>query len=61
MQSSNPNAMLQNLMLTNPQIKQAAEMISSQYNGDGQAAFYAAARAKGMSDQQIEEFLKAIK
>lgn len=46
--------------MTNPQFKQAVDTINNQYGGDGKAAFYDAARAKGMNDQQIEEFLKAL-
>lgn len=59
-QSSNPTAMMNNMLMNNPQFKQAADTINNQYNGDGRAAFYDAARAKGMNDQQIEEFLKAL-
>ena len=59
-QSSNPMAMMNTMLMNNPQLKQTADIINNQYGGDGKAAFYAAARAKGMNDQQIEEFLKAL-
>lgn len=59
-QSNNPTAMMNSMLMNNPQFKQAADTISNQYGGDGKAAFYDAARAKGMNDQQIEEFLKAL-
>lgn len=59
-QSSNPQAMVSNLMQSNPQFRQAANLVNDIYKGDGRAAFYAEARAKGMSDQQIEEFIRAL-
>jgi hypothetical protein len=47
-------------MHNNPQLQEAVNTINQTYNGDGKAAFYDAARAKGMSDQQIEEFIQAL-
>lgn len=59
-QSNNPTAMMQTMLMSNPQLKQAADLVNNTYHGDGKAAFYDAARAKGMNDQQIEDFLKAL-
>ena len=59
--SINPNAMLQQLAKENPQIFNVMNTINRVYNGDGRAAFMADAKRKGMTDQQIQEFLEAIK
>ena len=58
--SSNPNVMWQNMLMQNPKLKEYNDLVSSAYKGNGKEAFYAAARLKGMTDQQIEEFLAAI-
>ena len=53
--------MLQKIAKDNPQVIDTMNVINKMYNGDGRAAFMAAAKRKGMTDQQIEDFLKAIK
>lgn len=50
--AGNPQAVLQQLMKSNPQVQQAANYIS-QHGGDGKAAFYALAKEKGMDPNQI--------
>lgn len=57
--SQNPQGMFNSMLASNPKIKQAQDLIN-QYGGDGRAAFYAAARQKGMTDQQIAEFLNTL-
>ena len=58
--SNNPNAVFNSLLMSNPQLKQMNDLVKNSYNGDGQAAFYDAARAKGMNDEQIKEFLNTL-
>lgn len=53
--------MLQQLAKENPQIFNTMNVINKLYNGDGRAAFMADAKQKGMTDQQIKEFLDAIR
>lgn len=60
MNSSNPTGMLAAMAKTNPSIQKAQETIA-QYGGDGKAAFYALAKERGMTDQQIEQFLSTLR
>ena len=53
--------MLQQLAKENPALFNTMNTINKLYNGDGKAAFMDAAHKKGMTDQQIQEFLNAIK
>ena len=53
--------MLQKLARENPQIFNTMNTINKLYNGDCSAAFMDAARKKGMTDQQIKDFLEAIR
>ena len=46
-----PNAMIQNMAMTNPQVKQAMDIVK-QY-GDPKTAFYAIAKQKGIDPQSI--------
>lgn len=59
--SANPQGMFSAMCAQNPTLKQVSDLINAQYNGNGEQAFYAVARQKGMNDQQINEFLQALK
>ena len=59
--ATNPSAMLQQMALQNPQIANVMNLINTTYNGNGKEAFMAAAKAKGMNDQQIQDFLAALR
>ena len=56
--SSNPQQMLQQMALNNPQVQAAYQTMSAAK--DPKAAFYAAARAKGLTDEQIQNGLETI-
>ena len=58
--AANPNAMLQQMAAQNPEIMKTMNYVNSAYNGNGEQAFMAAAKAKGMNDQQIKDFLSAL-
>ena len=60
-QSGNPKALFNSMIMSNPQLKQASDLVNGTYNGDGKSAFYDAARAKGMTDEQIEQFISALR
>ena len=47
------------MLMNNPQIKAAYSQIQAN-GGDGQAAFYSAARAKGLSEDQIQSGLNEL-
>ena len=55
--SSNPQAMISQLMQTNPQMKQAMDIIKASGN-DPKRAFYALAEQKGINPQSILDQLK---
>ena len=55
--SGNPQALLNQLMQTNPNMKQVMEIIQ-QYGGDANKAFYALAQQKGIDPQEILDLLK---
>lgn len=59
--ATDPNAMLQQLANNNPQLMQTMNYVQSAFNGDGEKAFMSAAKAKGMTDEQIQQFLAALK
>lgn len=56
MNSGNPQAMLNQLAMSNPKIKDAMDYIKK-YNGDGEKAFYAYAKE---TNQNPEETLKQL-
>ncbi len=56
--SSNPQQMLQQMAMNNPQVRSAYQTIFAAK--DPQAAFYAAARAKGLTDEQIQNGLNSL-
>ena len=53
--------MLQKIARENPEVYNAMNTINKLYNGNGRAAFMDAAKKKGMTEQQIKDFLDAIK
>ncbi len=59
-QSDNPDIALNQLAQQNPNIANAMNTVQ-QAGGNGPQAFLNAARAKGMNDQQIVDFLKLAK
>lgn len=55
--AGNPQAMLNQMLQTNPQIKQAMDFVKAS-GGDPKAAFYRLAEQKGINPQAILEQLK---
>ena len=55
--SGNPQALLNQLMMTSPNMKQVMEIVQ-QYGGDANRAFYALAEQKGINPQEILDLLK---
>ena len=55
--SGNPQAMLNQIIQSNPNMKQIATIIQ-QYGGDANKAFYAIAEQNGINPQEIINLLK---
>ena len=55
--SQNPQAMIQQIMQNNPNMKQVMEIVQ-QYGGDASRAFYTLAEQKGINPQEILDLLK---
>ena len=55
--AGNPEAMLQQMMQTNPKFQQVQQFIQ-QYGGDPKAAFYALAEQQGVDPEQILSMLR---
>ena len=55
--SRNPQAMLQQMMMQNPQMKQVMQIVQ-QYGGDPMKALYEVAKEKGMDPEEILSMLK---
>ena len=55
--AGNPQAMINQMMLTNPQIKQAMDFVKAS-GGDPKAAFYRLAEQRGVNPQTILDQLK---
>ena len=55
--AQNPQAMINQLMMTNPQMKQVMEIVR-QHGGDPMAAFRAEAQARGVDPDEIMNMLK---
>ena len=55
--SNNPSAMLQTLMMQNPQFQSVMQFVS-QNGGDPKAAFYALAKQKGVDPNEVINMLK---
>ena len=55
--AGNPQAMLNQLIMSNPQMKQAMEIVK-QYGGDSMKALYGEAERMGVDPQEILNMLK---
>ena len=55
--AGNPQAMINQMMMTNPQMKQALDFIKAS-GGDPKAAFYRLAEQRGINPQDILNQLK---
>ena len=54
--AQNPNAVLNQMVMSNPQLKQVMDIVQ-QYGGDPQKAFYALAEQRGVNPQEILDML----
>ena len=55
--AQNPSAMLNQLIQSNPNMKQVMDIVN-QYGGDANKAFYEIAKQKGIDPQEIINMLK---
>jgi hypothetical protein len=55
--AQNPTAMLNQMIMQNPNLKQVMDIVN-QYGGDANKAFYAIAEQKGINPQEIIDMLK---
>ena len=55
--AQNPTAMMKQMAMNNPQLKQVMDVVN-QYGGDPQKAFYDLAKQKGIDPQEIIDMLK---
>lgn len=55
--NSNPQQAVQTMIMNNPSVKQASDIIQ-QYGGDGKKAFYDLANQKGINPDDILNMLK---
>lgn len=55
--AQNPQAMLNQLMMSNQNMKQVMDIVN-QYGGDSMKAFYAVAEQNGINPQDILDMLK---
>lgn len=55
--SQNPQAMINQMMMNNPQMQQVMQIVQ-QHGGDPMKAFYAEAEKRGVDPQEIMEMLK---
>ena len=55
--AQNPQAMMNQLMMNNPQLKQAMDLIK-QAGGDPKSAFYALAEKKGVNPDDIINLIR---
>lgn len=53
----NPTAMLNQMVTSNPQLKQVMDIVQ-QHGGDSMKAFYAVAKEKGIDPNEILDMLK---
>ena len=56
--AGNPQALLQNMIQSNPQVRQVMQFVQ-QNGGDAKAAFYKLAQEKGVNPDQILNMLKS--
>ena len=55
--AQNPTAMLNQMVMSNPQLKQVMDIVQ-QHGGDSMKAFYAVAKQKGVDPNEILDMLK---
>ena len=55
--AQNPQAMLNQIMMSNPRMKQVMEIVN-QYGGDPDKAFQAVAQQNGINPQEIMNMLR---
>ena len=55
--SQNPQAMIQQLMMNNPQMQQVMQIVK-QHGGDPMKAFYEVAKERGVDPEEIMNMLK---
>lgn len=55
--AQNPTAMMQQMMESNPQLKNLVDQANALYRGDVNAYFNAECKKHGMNDEQIKTFL----
>ena len=55
--AQNPQAMLNQMMMNNPNMKQVMDIVN-QYGGSPEKAFYAVAEQKGINPQDILDMMK---
>ena len=55
--AQNPTAMIQQMMESNPQLKNIMDQANALYHGDVSAYFKAECRKHGMTDEQMQSFL----
>ena len=55
--AQNPQAMMNQMIMSNPDLKKVIDVIK-EYNGDPQKAFFALAEQKGVDPQEILNMLK---
>lgn len=55
--AQNPTAMLNQMVMSNPQMKQVMDIVQ-QYGGDSMKAFHAVAKQKGFDPNEILDMLK---
>ena len=55
--AGDPRAMLNQLMMTNPNMRQAMEIVQ-RYGGDAMTAFRETARERGIDPQEILDMMK---
>lgn len=58
--SSNPNKMMELMANNNPKLKEILEAVKNS-NADPRVLFYEKAKEKGMSEQDIKDFLNTLK
>lgn len=55
--ANNPQAMIQSMAQSNPQMKQAIEIVNK-YGGDPKTAFYKLAEEKGVDPEQVLSMIR---
>lgn len=56
--SANPMQAVQNIAMQNPQLRQAMDLVNTQYGGNAQKAFYDLAAKRGIDPNSILNMLR---